>query len=160
MTPRLIMTLRRMAAKPMKPLFIAALFAGWMLCAAIVSLVVTGGSWGMRIEDWAYHCNDIGFGFYWTDMDAHKSAGDTIYPGWTWEKLKAVRLHYIEAFWLILGLLSAIPFLVWKALKRGLNAPQKPSSLDVASTEPANGGGGEDPALHHGWTFDHHRMRA
>jgi hypothetical protein len=34
-------------------------------------------------------------------MDDHETAGDTVLPGWTWEKLKVVRMLFITAFFLL-----------------------------------------------------------
>src|SRR5450631_4037457 len=95
----------------MKTFLIITLFAAWMSLAAVVSLAITMDSWGAHIEGKAFHCTEEGFDMYWTDIDSHRGAGDTLAPGWTWEKLKVVRLHYIEVFWLIWAVISVIPFL-------------------------------------------------
>jgi hypothetical protein len=95
----------------MKPFRFIALLAASLLIGLVVSAAVTMVTWEVRIEDKAFHCTDIGFGSYWTDMDSHHSAGDSLSPGWTWERLTMVRLHYIEAFWLLWIVGAAIPFL-------------------------------------------------
>ena len=111
----------------MRPFRFIVLLAVSVLLGAIVSGIVTMVAWGDRIEDKAFHCWDIGFGSYWTPIESHESANDTIFPGWTWEKLKTVRLHYIEAFWLIWAVISAIPFIFWIFHKQWPNKSLEPT---------------------------------
>jgi hypothetical protein len=86
----------------------SGLLVACLLGGVALSTIVTMIAWGIRIEDSAFHCTDIGFGSYWTDMDLHKSAGDTVSSGWTWKKLKAVRMQYIGAFYLLWAVSTAI----------------------------------------------------
>jgi hypothetical protein len=94
----------------MKPFRFILVLAACALFGAVVSGIVTMISWGVRIEDRAFHCWDIGFGSYWTDIDLHKTAGDTISSGWTWEQIETVRIHYLEAFWLLCAVMASILF--------------------------------------------------
>jgi hypothetical protein len=70
-----------------------------------VSLFVTVVAWNIQIEHRALHCtDDVGFGFFWEDLEAHEQARDTLSPSWTWEKLSATQKKYDIAFfsiWLI-----------------------------------------------------------
>lgn len=103
--------------KRMKSLRLIMALAAATLLAAVVSSIATMHSWGARIEDKAFHCWDIGFGSYWTDMDSHASFGDAISAGWTWEKLETVRLHYIEAFWLLWAAIASFLFWIFNKLR-------------------------------------------
>jgi len=96
----------------MKSFRFILLLSASVLLGAIVSGIITMTTWNIRIEDKAFHCWDIGFGSYWTDISSHASAGDTISAGWTWEKLRQVRLNYIETFWLLWAVISLITFLI------------------------------------------------
>jgi hypothetical protein len=122
----------------MKPLRLVVILAVSVLFGAVVSGTVTMGSWASRIEDKAFHCFDIGFGSFWTDMDLHRSAGDTISSDWTWERLKVVRVHYIEGFWLLLAAVSFASFLILRKLLP--NAPHKTTGLGAVGSdmEPAS----------------------
>jgi hypothetical protein len=106
-----------MAARHMKPFRFIVLLVASALLAAIVSGIITMVGWGARIEDKAFHCWDIGFGSYWTDIDSHARAGDTISSGWTWKQLESVRLHYIEAFWLLWAVIASILFWIFQKLR-------------------------------------------
>lgn len=107
----------RSTAKPMKPSRFILMLAACILLGAIASGTITMVSWGARIEDKAFHCWDIGLGSYWTDIDSHASACDAISSGWTWEQLKAVRLHYLEAFWLLWAVIAFIVFWIIHKLR-------------------------------------------
>jgi hypothetical protein len=93
--------------------------AASVLLGAIAAGAVTMITWAICIEDKAFHCWDIGFGSYWTDIHSHANAGDTLLPGWTWEQLQVVRFHYLVAFWLVWPLISGILF--WILHKYGLS---------------------------------------
>ena len=121
----------------MKPFRFIKLLAACVLFGAVVSGIVTMISWGVRIEDRAFHCWDIGFGSYWTDIDLHKSAGDTISSGWTWERIKTVRLHYIEAFWLLWTAISFILF--WIIHKLRPNHSPEPTPIAPADLPGSRG---------------------
>jgi len=99
----------------MKARQIFALIPWFAVCAvggAMLSIVVTNVVWDTEIEPKAFHCvDDIGiFDSYWCDMDTHKDAGDTVFPGWTWEKLRVVRIIFITAFYLLWATSTLIPF--------------------------------------------------
>ena len=83
-----------------------------IVLGAVVAGIATMPVWDHYIADKAFNCTDSGFGSYWTDMDLHKSAGDTISPDWTWERLKVVRAYYLVAFWLLWAAVSAALFLI------------------------------------------------
>ena len=80
-----------------------ALFAACAIGGAIVSTVATYAVWNTAVEPRAFRCvDDIGiFDGYWCAMGDHQAAGDTLFPGWTWEKLKIVRIVFITAFYLL-----------------------------------------------------------
>src|SRR5689334_18955568 len=111
----------------MKPFRFIMRFVAPVLLGAIVSGVITMGSWDTRIENKAFHCWDIGFGSYWTDIDSHASAGDTISSGWTWEKLKIVRRDYIVVFWLLWAVFALI--LSWILQKLWPDKSPKPTPI-------------------------------
>lgn len=83
-----------------------------VLSGAILSTIVTIAAWNVQIEPRAFQCNDSVWPFneYWTSMESHESAGDTLSPGWTWERLKNVRILYISAFYLIWTATGSIVF--------------------------------------------------
>jgi hypothetical protein len=101
----------------MKPFRFIPLLAASVILGAVISGIVTMVIWAVCIEDKAFHCYDIGFGSYWTDIDLHKNAGDAIFSGWTWEQLKIVRLHYIEAFCLLWVAMASILFWIIRKLR-------------------------------------------
>ena len=103
------------------------LIAASLLLAAIVAGFVTMVTWSACIEGRAFQCWDIGFGSFWQDIDDHFRSGDTISPGWTWERLKAVRFHYLEAFWLLWGLISFVLF--WNLQKLWPNKSPEPTAV-------------------------------
>ena len=114
-----------------------------VLLGAVIAGTVTMVSWSACIEDKAFHCWDIGFGSFWQDIDVHATAGDTIAAGWTWERLKTVRLHYLEAFWLLWALISAMSFWIFNKLRpdttlepTGVGAV---SSASRSTSQPAGG---------------------
>jgi hypothetical protein len=88
----------------MKALLISVMLLGCFFGSAVSSFLVTTTAWSIQIEPRAFQCTDsCGWPFdnYWTDMDSHEIARDTISPGWTWGKLRAVRIIYIAAFFLL-----------------------------------------------------------
>ena len=74
-------------------------FIGAMAGSLIVALVVTWFAYEFWIPERAFHCTDdampIGF---WTSADGHRTAGDEILAGWTWEKLGHVNNIFEAAF--------------------------------------------------------------
>jgi hypothetical protein len=97
---------------------LVSLFAVCALGGAVLSTVATFAVWNTAIEPRAFHCVDeIGIlDSYWCGMDNHKAAGDTVFPGWTWEKLEAVRISFIAAFYFLWAGCALIPF--WLLLQR------------------------------------------
>jgi hypothetical protein len=92
----------------MKKFAIIAVFLSSMIASFIASLVITWFAWQIQITDKAFHCTDDMVGGFWCDMDAHRSAGDTLLGGWTWSELKGVRIIYEIVFytlWIVGGLL-------------------------------------------------------
>ena len=65
------------------------------------SLVATWIAWQHQITEKAFHCTDGNLSGFWCDMDTHQAAGDTVFPNWTWDKLKTVRLIYEGVFYLL-----------------------------------------------------------
>ena len=106
-----------------------ALFAACAIGGAVLSTVATYAVWNTAIEPKAFHCvDDIGvFDSYWCDMDDHKAAGDTVFPGWTWEKLKMVRTIFIAAFYLLWTGSTLIPF---RMILLRLRRPNPSSAVD------------------------------
>ncbi|MDB6068298.1 MAG: hypothetical protein JWR26_4506 [Pedosphaera sp.] len=82
-----------------------------LIAGLVFSTVVTWTAWEMKIEGKAFHCTDAGLGVdeFWTDMRTHQAAGDTVSPGWTWEKLERTRIEYELAFFFIWALSSTVP---------------------------------------------------
>src|SRR4051812_17388785 len=80
----------------------------------VFSIIITVAVWNIQIEGKAFQCNDgPGLGAFWINMVTHRGAGDTVSPGWTWDKLQAVRIDYEIAFYLIWFLCSSGAYLVF-----------------------------------------------
>jgi hypothetical protein len=63
------------------------------------ALVITWLAWEVLIPGKAFQCRDDGFDIgFWTSAETHRSAGDNILPGWTWERLEHVNNAYKLAF--------------------------------------------------------------
>src|SRR4051812_40003433 len=85
----------------------------------IFSGLITWAVWESRIEGKAFQCNDgPGFGAFWVSVDDHRNAGDTISSGWTWEKLKEVRIDYEIAFYWLWFLSGSGGFLIVLQISR------------------------------------------
>lgn len=90
--------------------FIAAAFA-----CLVFSFVVTWIAWHLQITEKAFHCTDDNVSGFWCEIDSHRAAGDTVLQGWTWEKLRMVRLIYEVVFYLIwLGPSAAFFMLIFR----------------------------------------------
>lgn len=75
-------------------------FSGSAGLSLVLAAVFTWFVWEAMMTDRAFHCNDIGLSLaFWTGADIHKSAGDTIAPGWTWEKVGTVNDIFKLAFY-------------------------------------------------------------
>lgn len=86
------------------------LFVGSTLVGLALSYFVTIVAWNLLIEHRAFHCtDDMGFALVAQDIDDHRLAGDTLSPGWTWEKIKAARAIYQAAFLALWFALAAMP---------------------------------------------------
>jgi hypothetical protein len=72
----------------------------WSVGCLLASLFITWLAWEMAIDGRAFHCTDAGTLSlaFWTNAETHRSAGDLIQPGWTWEKLGFVNQLYTAAF--------------------------------------------------------------
>lgn len=82
------------------------------IASLLFAFVTTMAAWHIQIENRAFRCtDDIGFGAFWADIDLHRQAGDTRFPGWTWDSLKLVRTLYLVGFFLIWSLSFAAPLL-------------------------------------------------
>lgn len=98
----------------------------WFVMTAIgglvLSLVVTWFAWQVLITDKAFHCTDDNVSGFWLSIETHRGAGDTISPGWTWEKLERVRTEYEVAFFALWFVSSSVAFwgVVW-VMERGAN---------------------------------------
>lgn len=69
------------------------------LMSLLVSLVITWLAWECFIPGRAFRCLDAGFDVgFWMSAETHRSAGDEILPGWTWERLDRVSDEYKLAF--------------------------------------------------------------
>ena len=121
----------------MKALLISVMLLGCVLGSAVSSFLVTTIAWSIQIEPRAFQCTDsCGWPFdnYWTDMDSHESARDTISPGWTWEKLKVARIIYIVAFFLLWLAGSVISFrMILSRLTRPNKSPE-PTPVGAGSS--------------------------
>ena len=91
-------------------------FAGSAALGLVVSFVITMLAWNVQIEHRAFNCtDDVGFGFFWEDMNTHEGAGDTTLPGWTWGKIKGAQALYIAGFVLVWLAIAAVPVLDFKS---------------------------------------------
>ena len=78
-----------------------------ILASAVGGLLVATAAvwlgWLVQIEGRAFQCNDSVGPVAWpsTDMSLHRQAGDTLSPGWTWEKIERVGRGYQVAFFLL-----------------------------------------------------------
>jgi hypothetical protein len=88
--------------------------------ALVVAAIVVWLGWLVQIEGRAFQCNDSTGPVAWPsgDMSLHRQAGDTMSPGWTWEKIEWVGRSYQTAFFLLWTggtlLISAIAIRKWK----------------------------------------------
>lgn len=83
----------------MKALATIGLAVATICASLLVSLVVTWLAYELFVPERAFHCNDGGVpSAFWTSADTHRTAGDRILPGWTWEKLRLVNNIYEFAF--------------------------------------------------------------
>jgi hypothetical protein len=89
-----------------------ALFVGCAIGGAVLSTVATYALWNTAIEPHAFHCVDDIWPFdsYWCPMDDHISAGDMLYPGWTWGELRVVQAVFITVFFILWAAGTLIPF--------------------------------------------------
>ncbi len=70
-----------------------------MIVSMVIAFVVTWVAWELWIPERAFHCTDDGLSIaFWQSADIHRTAGDKILPGWTWEKLGCVNNIYMGAF--------------------------------------------------------------
>lgn len=105
----------------MKGLLLLLAFVGCAVVGAVLSTVITVVFWNLQIDHRAFHCTDSMWPLadYWTDIDSHASAGDTVSPGWTWEKIKIVRIIYIVAFYFLWVTSTLITFrMILRKFKR------------------------------------------
>jgi hypothetical protein len=87
--------------------FVIAVAGLWLLVTFGVDDFYEG-----RVHEKAFHCtDDCGFGLF-TSMNSHQAAGDTLCPGWTWDKIEAVRLVYERVFYALWLGGSSIIFLL------------------------------------------------
>ena len=77
----------------------------------VVSLGVTMVAWA-PFEDRAFHCTDRMSGIFWDSIDSHQAAGDTVLPGWTWQKIKVAQGLYEAGFIVLWLAIAATPALV------------------------------------------------
>ena len=83
----------------MKNLIHVIVFIGAMTGSLAVALVVTWLAWELWIPERAFHCTDDGLSIaFWESADTHRTAGDKILPGWTWEKLGFINNVYEATF--------------------------------------------------------------
>ncbi len=100
----------------MKTLVRILAFGGSAAVGLVVSFVIIMLAWNIQIEHRAYRCtDDVGFGFFWENMNTHQAAGDTTLPGWTWGKIKAIQALYETGFVLLWLAIAAVPALTLKA---------------------------------------------
>ncbi len=88
------------------------IFVTCALFGAIASTVITVSAWNVTVESKGFQCTDsMGpLSTYWGDMDTHARWGDTLSPGWTWEKLKVARTICIIAFFSLWAVSTAMLF--------------------------------------------------
>ena len=90
------------------------LFIGSASISLVVSLVVTWFVWEVLIHERAFHCYDGGLSIaFWTSAATHESAGDSIMPGWTWQKLDTVNGIFMFAFYALWFIGSVIGFRIF-----------------------------------------------
>jgi hypothetical protein len=107
----------------MKKIYTILNFLGIMFASLIASCILMSLSWEFQIEGKAFHCTDIGLGGFFSEMDTHRSAGDSLLGNWTWNELEWVRLIYLIIFftlWLGGG------FLTFVTLRRLHHCGQQP----------------------------------
>lgn len=69
------------------------------LLSLFASLVITWLTWECLVPGRAFQCRDDGFDSgFWVSAETHRSAGDSILPGWTWENVQRVNGDYKLAF--------------------------------------------------------------
>src|SRR5258707_6009631 len=83
----------------MKPIATIGLIIATGFGSLVLSLLLSWFAWEMLIPERAFHCTDDGLSIaFWQSADTHRSAGDKILPGWTWEKINLVNNLYEFAF--------------------------------------------------------------
>jgi hypothetical protein len=73
---------------------------GAVFSCLLAALLITWVVWEVSVDGKAFRCSDEGtlsLGF-WTSAETHKSAGDRIQPGWTWERVSRVNALYKLGF--------------------------------------------------------------
>jgi hypothetical protein len=97
------------------------LFGMLAIGGLLFSLFVTMVAWNIQIEHHALQCIDIGFGSFFVNMDTHQAAGDSVSPGWTWEKLRVARTAYEVAFFSIWFASAGVPIMLISSRSRRRN---------------------------------------
>jgi len=104
-----------------------SVFQGFLL-----SFFLTMLAWNTQIEHRAFYCtDDIGFGFFWEDVNDHRGAGDVLAQGWTWKQLEVTRAIYITVFWLLCVAIGACAFAVFFR-ESNMGAVNQKLKLDVS----------------------------
>src|SRR5690348_9047324 len=72
----------------------------WIIGCLMASLVVSWLVWELFVEGQAYQCTDAGTLSLgpWMSADTHRSAGDRIQPGWTWDRVILARRLCLLSF--------------------------------------------------------------
>ena|SRR5436190_15112536 len=100
----------------MKRLPNIGIFAASTLIGLFISYSITIVAWNL-IERRMFHCaDDVGFAFFAENIEDHKSARDTLLPGWTWGEVKFARLIYLAAFFSLWFAIAAVPR--WTVLRK------------------------------------------
>ena len=91
------------------------------VASLLASLLITWCAWELLISGTAFRCVDDGIDIgFWMSADTHRSAGDRILAGWTWEKVEAVNDVFRLGFF---ALWVGASFVSFRVLKSFLKEP-------------------------------------
>ena len=89
------------------------------LVSLLASLLFTWCVWEFLVSGTAFECMDDGIDIgFWMSADTHRSAGDKVLPGWTWEKVEAVNGVFRLGFLTLWVGASFVSFRVLKSILR------------------------------------------
>jgi hypothetical protein len=123
-------------------LLISAILTGWVFASFLAWL-----GWSKQIEGRAFRCNDDTYPFVWfrTHLETHRRAGDTLCPGWTWERIRSVQRLYEAAYYPLCLFAATLGYLALSKLTSKSIAEPGAAPNGGPATLPRNSGAPEGP---------------